>query len=79
VFKTARRRLLCAMGKHVLVYRKDFPIVGFHCYRCLHCGFLKLAEHERRGTAFIKRIALTILAAAIFAVLLLLASQFVGL
>jgi hypothetical protein len=67
------------MGKHELVYRADFPIVGFHCYRCLHCGFLKIAEHERRDHAFIKRIALAILAAAIFAVLLLLASQLVGL
>jgi hypothetical protein len=73
-----KRRFLCAVGKHELVYCEDIPIVGFHCYRCLHCGFLKsVAKHERR--ARIKRLVLAILVAAIVAVLLLMASQFVGL
>jgi hypothetical protein len=73
-----KRRLLCAMGKHELVYCEDIPIVGFHCYRCLHCGFLKsAAKHERRS--LIKWLVLAILVAAIVAVLLLLDSQFVGL
>jgi hypothetical protein len=67
------------MGKHELVYCEDIPIVGFHCYRCLHCGFLTLAaKHKGRRHAIIRRIVLTILAAVIFAVLLLLISQSVG-
>jgi hypothetical protein len=75
VFKALRQRLLCALGKHELVYCEDIPIVGVHCYRCLYCGFLKsVADYERRAQAF-KSIVLAILAAAIFAVLLLLASQ----
>jgi hypothetical protein len=79
VFKSLRRRLLCAMGKHDLVYCEDIPIVGFRCYRCLHCGFLKLAaKRKRRRHAIIRRIVLAILAAAIFAVALLLFSHFVG-
>jgi hypothetical protein len=73
-----KRRFLCAMGNHGLVYCEDIPIVGFHCYRCQHCGFLKsAAKHERRGR--VRTIVLAILVAAIVAVLLLLASQFVGL
>jgi hypothetical protein len=80
VFKSLRRRLLCAMGKHELVYCEDIPIVGFSCYRFLHCGFLTLAaKHKGRRHAIISRIVLTILAAAIFAVLLVLASRLVGL
>jgi hypothetical protein len=78
VSQSLRRRLLCAVDKHELVDCEDIPIVGFHCYRCLHCGFLKsAAKHERRGR--IKRIVLAVLVAAIVAVLLLLASPFVGL
>ena len=73
-----KRRFLCGVGKHELVYCEDIPIVGFHCYRCLHCGFLKsAARYERRGR--LKRLVLAILVAAIVAVLLLLASPFVGL
>jgi hypothetical protein len=80
VFKILRRRLLCAMGKHELVYCEDIPIVGFHGYRCKHCGFLQSAAgSEKRSQALKAGIVLAILAAAIFAVLLLLASQFVGL
>jgi hypothetical protein len=68
------------MGKHELVHCEDIPIVGFRCCRCLHCGFLTLAaKHKRWRHAIIRRIVLAILAAAIFAVLLLLVSQFVGL
>jgi hypothetical protein len=79
VFKILRRRLLCAVGKHELVYYEDIPIAGFRCYRCLHCGFLQsTAKFEKRCQAFIKRIVLAIMAAAIFAVLILLVSRFVG-
>ena len=81
MFKILWRRLLCVMGKHELVYCEDIPIAGLHCYRCLHCGLLKsTAEYEKRGQAIRAGIVLAILAAIIFAVLLLLlASQFVGL
>lgn len=62
------------MGKHELEYCEDIQIAGLHCFRCVHCGFLQsAAEHDTAG------IVLAILAAAIFAVLLLLVSQFVGL
>jgi hypothetical protein len=80
VFKILRRRLLCAVGKHEFVCYEDVPIAGFRCYRCLHCGFLQsTAKFEKRGQTFIKRIIFAIMAVAIFAVLLLLVSQFVGL
>jgi hypothetical protein len=74
VFTILRRRFLCAMGKHELVSCEDIPIVGFHCYRCLHCGFLQLAAERSRA---LKGVVLAIVSAAIFAALLLLASQYV--
>jgi hypothetical protein len=78
VFETLRRRLLCAIGKHELVHCEDIPIVGLHSYRCIHCGFLqRAAKNEKRGRVF-RGIVLAMLAAAVFAVVLLLVSQFVG-
>jgi hypothetical protein len=71
---------LCAVGKHEFVCYDDVPIAGFRCYRCLHCGFLQsTAKFEKHDQAFIKRIILAIMAATIFAVLLMPVSQFVGL
>jgi hypothetical protein len=76
VFKALRWRLLCAMGKHEVVYCEDIPIVGLLVIVACTAGF---SNQSTNGERLWQKIALGIVAAAIFAVPQLLVNNCVGL